>query len=117
MLIALPVNFPEAAVRPNYETMGCHRKLVTLMKNEEELKVGQQVLVYTHTYYAWYYVRYTFHNQRAWGSNDLEKLREVLTGNSEGFEKIIIMDHDEAVDQLLSEFGYAESSGTVILTL
>ena len=115
VLCAASSNFTRIVVRPDYESAGCHRKLVTLVKNEEELWVGQRVLVYTHTPFSWYYAWYTFHNQRSFGSEDIEKVRMALTDNEEEFERIVILDHDENVDQLLAEFGYEVSAGPVII--
>lgn len=115
VLSAASSSFTRIVVRPDYESAGCHRKLAALVRNEEELWVGQRVLVYTRTPFSWYYARYTFHNQGAFGSDDIEKVRLALTDNTEGFERVVILDHDENVDQLLAEFGYEVSAGPVII--
>ena len=63
------------------------------------------------------YVIYTTENWACRGTDDPERVREALTTNEHGFEKVVLLAADDDVDRVIRECGYGDSLESGVIEL
>ena len=106
LIIALPLN---TYLRPDYKESGIHRRLVDLMKSDNGLGIseGNKVLEYDSYELAFFFVRFTFHNEDCNSTTDPEAIRETLSSNPENYDYVVISTYDDKINAVLKENGYS----------
>lgn len=107
-------------VRPDYAHDGSHRLMETMIKDpSNSLAYGDCVLGYHHdtTNIVEDYVIYTTDNWASLGTDDPERVREALTTNEHGFDKVVILAEDENVEAVVNECGYGDSYDSGVIEL
>lgn len=106
--------------RPDYAHDGSHRLMETMIKDSSNnLGYGDCVLGYHHdtTNIVEDYVIYTTDNWASLGTDDPERVREALTTNEHGFDKVVILAEDENVEAVVKECGYGDSYDSGVIEL
>ena len=106
--------------RPDYAYGGTHRFMETLIKDPTNgLAYDDCVLGYHHdaTNIVEDYVIYTTNNWASLGTDDPERVREALTTNEHGFDKVVVLADDEDVERVIRECGYGDSLESGVIEL
>lgn len=92
-------------VRPNYAEGGLYRQL-TKIKNDYNLpEKDGRILLYTNTQYAGFFLQYCFRSPNAICVTT-DMLREILNDNMKSYDYLIITDHDEMINEILTEYSF-----------
>lgn len=105
----------ESMLRPDYAYGGIHRRMVTMINDNDELDVGDKVLTYHSYQFTYYLVRHTFENWDSTSTHDLTRIEEALTSNHERYEWLILLEKDEQIQELLRQYGYSEDVDSIPL--
>lgn len=108
MVAALPWTRPQYfkdLIRPDYENDGCYRQLLQIQQENHLPKKNGRVLVYTHTQYSGFYVEYCFRSPDAYSVN-AESIDRAFTQTPDYYDYLVVLDHDELIDEVLMKYGY-----------
>lgn len=117
MLCLLPITLPQSffdIARPNYRSDGVYRRLELIRRQCGIPEKNAKVLVYTKTPYAQFYVTFCFRSIDAW-CVDVEDWIQSEETTPDFYDYLIVLDHDEQIDDELLKRGYSTDANIIYL--
>ncbi len=114
LLLFAPLSINNLA-RPDYQRDGCYRNLKRIRDSNNIPVCNSHILVYTYTPYSQFYVQYCFRSPDAWSISE-EDFRRSCELTPEYYDYLIILDHDDKIDESLQKCKYPTNSELVQLT-
>ena len=103
-----------ALKKPDYQKDGVYRNLKRIQMQYGIPEKGGRVLVYSHDRYVSFYVFYCFQSNDAWAI-DKEAFERSCRETPDYYSYLIILDHDEDIDETLSICGYSLDEECIML--
>lgn len=114
LLLFAPLSIHNLA-RPDYLRDGCYRNLKRIRDSNNIPNRNARVLVYTDIPYSRFYVLYCFRSMDAWSISE-EDFRRSCELTPEYYDYLIILYHDDKIDEDLQKCKYPTNSELVQLT-
>ncbi len=116
-MIVQPLLFPVAPGKyrkPDYLNDGLYRQLCVLQREYNLPKKDGYVLAFSHTPYAGFFIEYVFRSPNA-KYIEPEDLDTILRKEPEKYNWLIIADHDDKIDAVLSAHGLPLNQVLIVL--
>lgn len=104
-----------AIFRPDYVYGGTHRTVLTIMDEVGGINTYSYALAYHPYRFAGVFVQYTLEDSQSTSTSDLAVIEEALTSNTNNYEWLLILHHDEQIGVLLQQYGYSTDEVAISL--
>ncbi len=89
--------------RPDYQSAGTYRTLNHLKLTNGLPNKGGHILVYAHSWVTIFYESYCFRSKETQWTDSVQAVLAAYGKNPDSYDYLIVLDHDEAIDRVLTE--------------